>query len=84
MLGKTWEKECVGGYGMMCVMHVLDEFEPKEATKLVTSSKCIKRILEEFPDVMLKKLLEDLPLERRVDHAIKVMSGVAPHAKAPY
>ncbi len=28
MLGKAWEKECVGGYGMMCVMQVLDEFEP--------------------------------------------------------
>jgi len=32
MLGKTWERECVGGYGMMCVMGVLDEYEPKEAT----------------------------------------------------
>ncbi len=29
MLGKTLEKECMGGYGMLCVMHVLDEFEPK-------------------------------------------------------
>jgi hypothetical protein len=35
MLGKTLEKECVGGYGMLCVMRVLDEFEPKEATKVV-------------------------------------------------
>ncbi len=42
MLGKTWKKECVGGYGIMCVMRMLDEFEPKEATKLVTSAKCIK------------------------------------------
>jgi hypothetical protein len=42
MLGKIWEKECVGGYGMMCVMQVLDECEPKEATKLVTFGKCIK------------------------------------------
>jgi hypothetical protein len=42
MLEKTWENEWVGGYGMMCVMRVLDEFEPKEATKLVTPSKCIK------------------------------------------
>jgi hypothetical protein len=84
MLGKAWEKECVGGYGMMCVMQVLDEFEPKEATKLVTSSKCIKRVLEEFLDVMLKELLEDLPLRRRVDHVIEVMPGVAPPAKAPY
>ncbi len=28
MLGKTLEKECMGGYGMLCVMRVLDEFEP--------------------------------------------------------
>jgi hypothetical protein len=45
MLGKTWERECVGGYGMMCVMWVLDEYEPKEATELVTSVKCIKQVL---------------------------------------
>jgi len=25
MVGKAWEKECVGGFGMMCVMRVLDE-----------------------------------------------------------
>jgi len=84
MLGKAWEKECVGGYGMMCVMRVLDEFEPKEATKLVIPSKCRKRVLEEFPNVMLEELPEDLPLKRRIDHAIEVMSRVALTAKAPY
>jgi hypothetical protein len=84
MLGKTWERECVGSYGMLCVMRVLDEYEPKEATKLVTSTKCIKQVLEEFPDVMLEELLKDLPLRRQVDHAIKVVTGVAPPAKAPY
>jgi len=84
MLGKTWEIECVGGYGMMCVMQVLNEFEPKEVTNVVTSSKCIRQVLEEFLDVMFEKLLEDLPPKRRVDHAIKVMMGVAPLAKAPY
>ncbi len=84
MLGKAWEKECVGGYGIMYVMRVLDECEAKKATKLVTSAKCIKRVLEEFPDVMLEKLPEDLPPKRRVDHAIEVMPGVAPPAKAPY
>jgi hypothetical protein len=52
MLGKAWEKKFVGGYGMMCVMRVLDECEPKEATKLVTSVKCIRQVLEEFPNVM--------------------------------
>jgi len=45
MLGKTWEKECVGGYGMLCVMRVLDEYEPKEAANLVTSPNCIKQVL---------------------------------------
>ncbi len=34
MLRKSWKKECVGGHSMMCVMRVLDEFEPEEATKL--------------------------------------------------
>jgi hypothetical protein len=37
MLGKTWGKKCMGGYGMLCVMRVLDEYEPKEAANLVTS-----------------------------------------------
>jgi hypothetical protein len=49
---------------MMCVMRVLDEYEPKEATKLVTSSKCIKQVLEEFLDVLPKELPEDLPPRR--------------------
>jgi hypothetical protein len=42
MLRKTWEREFVGGYGMMCVMRVLNGFEPKETTNLVTFPKCIK------------------------------------------
>ncbi len=66
------------------VMRVLDECEPKEATKLVTSVKCKKWVLKEFPDVMPEELPEDLPPKRRVDHAIKVMPGVTPPAKAPY
>jgi hypothetical protein len=65
-------------------MRVLDEYEPKEATKLVTSAKCIRRVLEEFPDVMPEDLPEDLPTRRRVDHAIEVMPEMAPPAKAPY
>jgi hypothetical protein len=84
MLGKTWERECMGGYGMLCVMRVLDKYEPKEAANLVTSPKCIKQVLDEFPDVMPKDLLEDLPPRRRMDHVIKVMPGVAPPTKAPY
>jgi hypothetical protein len=84
MLGKTLEKKCMGGYGMLCVMCVFDEFEPKEATNLVSSPKCVKRILDELLDVMLEELLDKLPLRRQVDHAIEVMSGVAFLAKAPY
>jgi hypothetical protein len=57
MVGKVLERERVGGFGMMCVMRVLDEYEPKEATKLVTSAKCIKQVLEEFPDVMPDELI---------------------------
>jgi hypothetical protein len=41
---------------MMCVMQVLDEFELEGATKLVTSAKCIKQVLEEFSDVMPEEL----------------------------
>ncbi len=39
---------------MLCVMQVLDEFEAKEATKVVSFHKCIKQVLEEFPDVMCR------------------------------
>ncbi len=64
MLGKTWERECVGRYDMLCVMRVLDEYEPKEVANLVISPNCIKRVLDEFPDVMPEELLEDLPPRR--------------------
>jgi len=84
MLGKNLEKECVGRYGMLCVMRVLDEFEPREATKVVSLHKCVKQVLKEFPDVMPEELPNELPLRRQVDHAIEVMSGGAPFAKAPY
>jgi hypothetical protein len=63
MLGKTWERKCVGGYDMMCVMRVLDEFEPKENTNLVTSPKCIKRVLDEFRMGCLKSYPKTYPRE---------------------
>ncbi len=84
MLGGTLEKECMGGYGMLCVMRVLDEFEPKEATNLVSFPKCIKWVLDEFLGVMFEELSDELPLRRRVDHAIEVIPGMAPPTKAPY
>jgi hypothetical protein len=65
-------------------MRVLDELEPREATKVVSLHKCIKQVLKEFPDVMLEELLDELPPRRQVDHTIEVMPGVAPPAKAPY
>jgi hypothetical protein len=84
MLGKALKKECIRGYGMLCVMCVLDEFEPKETTNLVNSPKCFKRVLDEFLDVMLEELPDELPPKRRDDHAIEVIPRVAPPAKAPY
>jgi len=84
MLEKTLEKECMGGYGMLCVMCVLDEFEPKEATNFVSLPKRVKQVLDEFMDVMPKELSDELPSKRQVDHVIEVMLGVAPFAKAPY
>jgi hypothetical protein len=84
MLRKTLEKECMGGCGMLCVMRVLDEFEPKEANKVVSLHKCIKQVLEEFLDVMPEELPDELPSKKQVDHAIEVMLRVAPPAKAPY
>jgi hypothetical protein len=84
LLGKTWERECMGGYGMMCVMRVLNEFDPKEVTDVIIFPKCIERVLDEFLDVMSEELLEDLPPKRQVDHVIEVMPRVAPPAKAPY
>ncbi len=69
---------------MLCVMPVLDEFEPKEATNLVNFHKCVKRMLDEFLDVMPEELFNELPPRRWIDHAIEVMPKVAPLAKAPY
>ncbi len=49
---------------MLCVMPVLDEFEPKEATNLVNFHKCVKRMLDEFLDVMPEELFNELPPRR--------------------
>jgi hypothetical protein len=66
MLGKTLERECMGGYGMLCVMRVLDEFEPKDATNLVSSPECLKRVLDKFQDVMPKELPTSCPREDKL------------------
>jgi hypothetical protein len=72
------------GYGMLCVTCVLDKFDPKEVTNLVSPPKCVERMLDEFPYVMLEELPDELPPRRQVDHVIKVMAGMTPFAKAPY
>jgi hypothetical protein len=41
-------------------------------------------VLDEFSDVMPEELPDELFSRRQIDHAIKVMPGVAPPAKAPY
>ncbi len=45
-------------------MWVLDEFEPKEATKVVNLHKCIKQVLKEFSNVMPEELPDELPPRR--------------------
>ncbi len=84
MLGKLLEKECMGGYGRLCMMRVLDELERKETTNLVSSPKCIKQVLDEFSDVMPKELPTELLPKRRVDHGIEMMLEAPPFTKAPY
>jgi hypothetical protein len=54
MLGKTLENKCMGGYGLLCVMRVLDEFEPKEATNLMNSPKCVKETKRKLNKNFLK------------------------------
>jgi hypothetical protein len=84
MLNKTGEEECMGSCGMLCIMRMVNEFEPNEVSNLVSFPKCAKRMSDEFPNVMPKELLDELPLKKQVDHVIEVMLGLAPLAKAPY
>ncbi len=84
MLKKTWENECMGSCGMLCVMHVLGEFEPKEVTSLVSLPKCVKWMLNKFSNVMPEELLDELPLRRRIHHVIEVVPKVAPPTRAWY
>jgi hypothetical protein len=61
----------MGGYGLLCAMCVLDKFESKEATNLVNPFKCVKRMLDEFLDVMPEKLFDELPSRRQVGSHIE-------------
>ncbi len=47
-------------------MRVLDEFEPKEVTNLVSLPKSIKQVLNEFLDVMPEELPDELPREDKL------------------
>jgi hypothetical protein len=40
-----------------------DKFEPKEGTNLVNIPKCVKRVLNEFPNVTLEKLPNELTMQ---------------------
>ncbi|KAH6817610.1 hypothetical protein C2S51_001213 [Perilla frutescens var. frutescens] len=44
----------------------------------------VKRILQEFEDVMPDELPKKLPLKRAVDHEIKMVPGTKPPTRAPY
>nr|GEY55075.1 hypothetical protein [Tanacetum cinerariifolium] len=54
--------------------------ETDEGSSKVEVPKVIERVLDEFKDVMPKKL----PPMREVDHTIELESGSKPPAKAPY
>ncbi len=56
----------------------------KKLPTWVNLPKCMKQVLNEFPNVMPEELSDELPPRKQVDHAIEVMPGMAPPAKAPY
>jgi hypothetical protein len=72
---KAHEVPSVGG---STIHLMLGKTLEKEATNLVSFIKCVKRVFDEFPNVMPKKLPDELPPKRQVDHAIEVMLRVAP------
>jgi hypothetical protein len=47
---------------------------------MVSTPQCVKRMLDEFLDVMFK----ELPSRKWIDHIIKVMSRMTPPTKVPY
>nr|GEV84874.1 hypothetical protein [Tanacetum cinerariifolium] len=58
--------------------------ETDEGLSKVEVPKVIKRVLDEFKDVMPKELPKKLPPKREVDHTIELESGSKPPGKAPY
>ncbi|GJY53362.1 putative retrotransposon gag domain, aspartic peptidase domain protein, partial [Tanacetum coccineum] len=58
--------------------------ETDEGSSKVEVPKVIKRVLDEFKDVMPKELPKKLPPRREVDHTIELKPGSKPPAKALY
>ncbi|XP_022866547.1 uncharacterized protein LOC111386316 [Olea europaea var. sylvestris] len=44
----------------------------------------VKRLIQEFEDIMSDELLKKLPPRRMIDHEIELIPGVKPPARAPY
>jgi len=79
---KTLEKE--SWEVMACCMWCVCWTNLSQRTNLVSILKCVKWVLDEFPNVTLNELFDELPPRRWVNHAIKVISKVAFFAKAQY
>nr|GEU57083.1 hypothetical protein [Tanacetum cinerariifolium] len=58
--------------------------ETDDGSSKVEVPKVIKRVLNEFKDMMPKELPKKLPPRREVDHTIELESGSKPPANAPY
>ena len=56
----------------------------KEGNNSDPVSDGVKRVLQEFQNVMLEQLPKVLPPRRTVDHEIKLLPGVKPPTKSPY
>ncbi|GJY14836.1 putative nucleotidyltransferase, ribonuclease H [Tanacetum coccineum] len=72
-----------GGNTCMPCYLAVTRLETDEGSIKVEVPKVIKRVLDEFKDVMPKELPKKLP-PKDVDHTIELETGPKPSAKAPY
>ena len=56
----------------------------KEGNNSVSVPDGVKRVLQEFQNVMPDQLPKVLPPRRTVDHEIELLPGVKPPTKGPY